>query len=93
MAALTTGWSALGHAAPMVLLCLALLLVLRRQTRRHKQDMAKLDELERFLDALRVEEPLTGRDELRQPRHDEVRKRTTPSRSCLKAVESPLRRR
>ena len=69
---MTGGWPALWSVMPTLALCVGLLLVLRRQVAWHRRNMAKLDALERSLDALNADEATRDRPASRKPSHDPV---------------------
>ncbi|MDY7524315.1 hypothetical protein [Sphingomonas sp. 10B4] len=90
---MTYGWSALWFFAPNLLLCIILLLVLRRQTASHKLAIAKLEALKRSLDALNDDGKPVDPSEQCRPQHDPLPKAETKVRSRLRSVDNLLRRR
>lgn len=86
---MTDGMSALWLVLNMAL-CVALLLVLRRQSALHKRNLVKLEELERSVDAL-IEEDAMAADPTRRPRR--ALRRSDPALSERATLERMLSRR
>lgn len=81
---MTYDGSALWDFAPNLILCIILLLVLRRQTVAHRVAIAKLDALKQSLDALRGEDAAVDPVAPCRPQHDAVPRAGTETKSRLR---------
>lgn len=88
-----SGWAALWCFAPNLVLCIVLVLILRRQTTAHQLAIAKLEALKQSLDALGDDDCVADPSAPCRPQHDVIPKAEAKVRSRWRSVDTLHQRR